>query len=166
MEDLGLALNAQGMGAVADLGNVDVAGSHGGDLLGAALELGQGDVQAHLLKVAHVQSGGQQAVGTHVGHVGNAQVNGLELLGGLGSRGGSGSGLGSRGGSRGAAGGAAAGGQAQGHNACQREAEKLFHMYLPPLFLKRRAMTRLAWPKKKTPFPAVVISKYTRRKGH
>ena len=40
-ENFGLALDAQSVGAVADLGDVDVAGGHSRDLGGAALELGQ-----------------------------------------------------------------------------------------------------------------------------
>ena len=86
-EDLGLALDAQRVGTVADLGEVDVAGLHGRDLGGAGIELGGLDGDANLIEVALVDGGVQGGGGAQVGHEGDAQGN--RVIGGRGGRGGS-----------------------------------------------------------------------------
>ncbi len=65
------------MGTVADLGNVNVAGGHGGNFGGAALELKGLNGQAHFLKVALLNAHKQGAGGAQVGHVRHADGGGL-----------------------------------------------------------------------------------------
>ena len=123
LEDFCLALNAQLMGTVADLGNVNVAGGHGGNFGGAALELKGLNGQAHFLKVALLNAHKQGAGGAQVGHVRHADGGGL-IGGGVGR-----GGLGADGRGLGVGrwgiivGGSPAGGQGEYHSAgqCKRE---------------------------------------------
>ena len=78
-EDLGLALDAQGVRAVADLGDVHGAGLHGRDLGGAGLELLGLDGDADLLEVALVDGREERGGGAQVGHEGNVDGDGLVL---------------------------------------------------------------------------------------
>ena len=118
---------------MADLGDIDVAGAHGGDLSRAAGELIGLYRQAHFLKVTLVDRRKQGGGGAQVGHVGHADRGGLigGSLRGLGLRGLRARGLGlsriRRGSSIGGV--IAAGGQSEDHAACQQQREKfLLHL--------------------------------------
>ena len=78
-EDQGAALDAQGVGALADVGQVDAAAFHSGDLGGAVGELPQLNGDALLLEGAGVHGGQDAPQGGIVGHVGDTQGDGLDL---------------------------------------------------------------------------------------
>ena len=68
------------MGALADIGQIDAAAFHSCDLGGAVCELPQLDGDTLFLKGAGVHGGQDAPQGSVVGHVGDAQSDGLDAL--------------------------------------------------------------------------------------
>ena len=134
-EDVGLTVDAQLVGAMADVGQINAAAFHSRDLFGAGSELPQGNLQAFFGEEALIHSGEDGPQGSVVGHIGDIQFDGFHRCFG-GSLGGSlSSGLGGFGGGSGGCGGGgfrrgrSAGSQTKDHHNSQQQGKQLFHYF-------------------------------------